>query len=354
MSDKAMDIDLLTTGAYIVSFSPTNAVDTQPRQDRDRDEEWAPFTGNGASANPTSFKDLAKVEDKIKLSKKSFSVEDIQHRRMQELSKLAMDLYSQLANSEEYQPTSDSTTTAFQDQLIGSVLKYSNTFLTLLNSFSTSVSRSPHFPPSTPTSLISYNKSPYDSSSSVTSSLSSIRDTEDHIMNEPIQHAHGKHPVDSLDDVELPPSIDTATVLQLLTCYIRIVHLHNIMYAHILDYIFTFLQSHTQHVNSIPPIFPNMQVGGVSLNRYGTFQIQLLLQISVHVLEKIESALGLPKEYRVVGKSKGGRIGVLSGSVSGEFLKCLMTEEAWRGKKVESVREQLRSLRRVLKRALDS
>ena len=353
MSDEAMDIDLLTTGAHTASFSPTDAVGTRPRRDRDRDGEWTPFPGNRAPANPTSFKDLAKIEGKIKLSKNSFSVEEIQHRRMQELSKLAMDLYSQLANndSEDHQPTSGNTTTAFQDQLIGSVLKCSNTFLTLLNSFSTSTSRSPHFPPSTPTSLISYDKPIYDSSSSDTSPSSSTRDTEDHVMDESMQHAHGKRPVDSLD-VEPPPPIDTATVLQLLTCYIRIVHLHNIMHAHILDYMFAFLRPHTQHVDSIPPIFPNMQVGGVSLNRFGTFQIRLLLQISVHVLGEIESALGLPKEHRV-GKSKGGRTGVLGASVSGEFLKCLMSEGAWRGKKVESVREQLRNLRRVLKRALD-
>lgn len=367
ISDEAMDIDLLATGRYTTSFSPTNAVDTRPRRDRDRDGGWSQFPGNEAPANPTSSKDLAKIEGKIKQRKIFFPVEEIQHRRMQELSRLAMDLYSQLANNDsedhDHRPTSGSTTIAFQDQLIGSVLKYSNTFLTLLNSFSNPANRSSHLASCTPTSSTSYDKSTYDSSSSSsdTSPSSSTRDAEDHVMDEPIQHAHSERPVDSLDNVEPPPPIDTVTVLQLLTCYIRIVHLHNIMHAHILNYMCAFLQTHTPHVDSIHPIFPNMQVGGVSLNRFGTFQIRLLLQISVYMLGKIESALGLPKEYRVGKKSKGGRTGgVLGTSVSGDFLKCLMSEGAWRGKKVESVREQLRSvreqlrnLRRVLKRALD-
>ena len=371
MSDRAMDIDLLTTDSCTTSFSPTNAVDTRPHRDRDRGGEWTPFPGNRAPSNPTSSKNLAKVEGKIKLGKNSLSGEEIQHRRMQELSKLAMELYSQLANHDpkDHQPPSaNDTKIAFPDKLIGNVLKCSNTFLTLLTSFSTPSATgrpSRHFPPSTPTTSpsISYDKPTYNSSSSSSSddftpSSSSTRDTEDHVMDEPIQHAHSiKRPVDSFDDDVEPPSppLDTATVLQLLTCYIRIVHLYHIMYTHILDYMSTFLPSHTPHLDSIiPPIFPNIQVGGFSLDRFGAFQILLLLQISVHVLGEIESVLGLPKEHRV-GKSKAGKMGVLGTSVSGEFLKCLLSEGTWRGKKVEeSVREQLRDLRRVLKSALDS
>ena len=355
LTDEAMDVDLLTTGAH-TAFHPTNAVDARPCRDGDEHREWAHLSessGLNAPANPVLFNDMVKAEAEIKLGKESLSVDGIQHRLMQELSKLAMDLYAQLATNdpENHQLTSGGTATAFQDHLIGSVLKSSDTFLTLLGSFSTPTRRSSSFSSFHFASSTSYKPTIYDSSDSGTSTPSLASNMNDHGNNELVQHSCSKRPAGSSAELGPPPPIDMATVLQLLTCYIRIVHLHSIMHARMLDYMSTFLQHNTQRVELIPPVFPNMQVGGVSLNRFGTFQIKLLMQISVHVLGEIESALGLPKEFRV-GKSKGGKTGVLGENVSGEFVKCLMNERSWRGKKVECVKEQLRSLRRVLKKAI--
>ena len=351
LSDETMNIELLNTSAHTASLSPTDAVNARPCPGRDEHREWAQlFDSSGmiAPLNPPPFNDATKTETGIKPSKESLSVDEIQHRLMQELSELAMDLYAQLAtNDPEYhQPTSGGTATALQDHLIGSVLKSSDTFLTLLSSFSTPATHSSSF-----TTATSYKNPIYDSSDSDTSTLSLASDIDDRGIDELVQHSYSKRPAGNSDDLESPPPIDMATVLQLLTCYIRIVHLHSIMHARMLENISAFLQHTAQQVDFVPPVFPNMQVGGVSLNRFGTFQIKLLLQISVHVLGEIESALGLPKEFRV-GKSKGGRTGVLGESVSGEFVKCLMNERSWRGKKVESVKEQLRNLRRVVKRAI--
>ena len=354
LPDEAMDIELLTTSAHATSFDPIKAVDARPCRDRDDHRGSAQFSQSSrvnVSANPSLLNDFAKPEAEIKLDKESLSMEEIQHQLMQELSKLAMDLYAQLATSdpENHQLTSGGTVTAFQDHFIGSVLRSSDTFLTLLNSFSTpvtlSTSSSLHSASST-----SYRTTIYESSDSGSSTPSLASGSNDHGMNEMVQ-PYGKRPAGNSDELEPPTPIDMATVLQLLTCYIRVVHLHSIMHARMLDYMSAFLQHNTQHVELIPPVFPNMQVGGVSLNRFGTFQIKLLMQISVHVLGEIESALGLPTEFRV-GKSKGGKMGVLGESVSGEFVKCLMNERSWRGKKLESVKEQLRSLRSVLKRAI--
>ena len=354
LPDEAMDIELLTTSAHATSFEPTKAVDARPCRDRDDHRGSAQFSQSSrvnVPANPSLLNDFAKPEAEIKLDKESLSMEEIQHQLMQELSKLAMDLYAQLATSdpENHQLTSGGTVTAFQDHFIGSVLRSSDTFLTLLSSFSTpvtlSTSSSLHSASST-----SYRTTIYESSDSGTSTPSLASESNDHGMNEMVQ-PYGKRPAGNSDELEPPTPIDMATVLQLLTCYIRVVHLHSIMHARMLDYMSAFLQHNTQHVELIPPVFPNMQVGGVSLNRFGTFQIKLLMQISVHVLGEIESALGLPTEFRV-GKSKGGKMGVLGESVSGEFVKCLMNERSWRGKKLESVKEQLRSLRSVLKRAI--
>ena len=355
LPDEAMDIELLTTSAHATSFDPTKSVDARPCRDRDDHRGSAQFSQSSrvnVPANPSLLNDFAKPEAEIKLDKESLSMDEIQHQLMQELSKLAMDLYAQLATSdpENHQLTSGGTVTAFQDHFIGSVLRSSDTFLTLLSSFSTPVSLSSSSSLHSASST-SYRTTMYDSSDSGTSTPSLASESNDHGMNEMVQASYGKRPAGNSDELEPPTPIDMATVLQLLTCYIRVVHLHSIMHARMLDYMSAFLQHNTQHVELIPPVFPNMQVGGVSLNRFGTFQIKLLMQISVHVLGEIESALGLPTEFRV-GKSKGGKMGVLGESVSGEFVKCLMNERSWRGKKLESVKEQLRSLRSVLKRAI--
>ena len=125
-----------------------------------------------------------------------------------------------------------------------------------------------------------------------------------------------------------PPPTDMTIVLQLLTCYIRIVRLHSIMYKSMIDYTLAFPAAASPHMAAIPPVFPGLQIGGVSLDAFGTLQVVLLLQIAVHVLGEIEVALGLPKEYRVGRWERGGR-GVLEASVSSGFVKCLMREGVW-------------------------
>jgi len=357
-SDQAMDLDLPSRSAHTAPFNPAMALNARPGRARDRDRERTRVSasfGISSTAKSALFKDLlAEKQAGIKFDEKALSVNDIQHRRIQELSELAMDLYAQLAvnDAENHQPTSGATATAFQDQLVGSVLKSSNTFLTLLTSFSAPATPSSTFPPPPPTPSTDPNNSICSSSDSGASPSASALNYDDPAMDEPVPHPHHTLPASSSEDSRPPPQTDMTTVLQLLTCYIRIIYLHSIMHARILDYMLAFLPHTAQHVDSVPPVFPGMQVGGVSLDKFGTFQVKLLLQISMHVLGEIELALGLPEEYRVV-KRKGGGRGVLEASVSDGFVKCLMREEAWRGERVECVRERLGNLRRVLKGAID-
>ena len=352
-SDDVMDLDLPSTSAPL---NPTKALKARPGRARDSDRERAGVSkcfGMSSTANSALFKDLAGSKIGIKSDENLLSVSEIQHRRIRKLSELAMELYAQLAanDPENLQPTPGAIATTFQDQLVGSVLKSSNTFLTLLTSFSAPATSSSPFSPS-PTPSISHNNSTCSSSDSGPSPSASALDYDDPAMNKPVQHSHCKLLSGSSDDPKPPPPTDITTVLQLFTCYIRIIDLHSIMYARILDYILAFPQHNTQQVDSVPPIFPDMQVGGVSLNKFGTFQIELLLQIGVHLLGEIESALGLSEEYRI-GKRKCGETGVLGASVSEGFVECLMREGGWKAKRVECVREQLDSLGRVLKGTID-
>ena len=340
-SDEVMDIDFPTRSAHTEPFSPIKPVQARPEE----------LVRNG------DRKRVAETEGVDTFDQGNLSSNEIQHRRMQQLSELAMDLFAQLAANDpenDRQRASDATATVFQDQLVGSVLKSSNTFLTLLTSFSTPTTPStPTFPHAPPTSPIMQN-SPCSSSYTRASASASTSDQDDSTMEEAGQNARGKLPNGSLDDSKPPPPTDMTTVLQLLTCYLRIIHLHSIMHIRLLDYLLAFFPHTNRHGVSIPPVFPGMQIGGVSLDRFGPFQVKLLLQISIHVLGEIELALGLPEEF-MIGKRKRRREGrgLLEASVSGGFVKRLMKEEAWRGKKVEFVRERLGNLKRVLKGAID-
>ena len=262
----------------------------------------------------------------------------MEHRRMQELSNLAMDLYRQLTvRDAETQPSNaGATATMFQHQLVGSVLKSSNSFVALLSSFSES--NAPSSPATTP-SASRENSASSHSEREGSSSLASCWDQQDSSMSKD----------------ELAPSCssdsrpaDLTTVLQLLACYMRLVHLHSIMHSHILEYVLNFLPRRIDQPNDpIPPVFPGMQVDGISLDPFGPFQVMLVLRISLRVLGDVEVMLGLPEGCRI-GERKSGVKGILGASVSARFVKAVMREEAWREKKLQRVRDRLENLWRVL------
>ncbi|KAL2045892.1 hypothetical protein ABVK25_011946 [Lepraria finkii] len=349
-SDEAMKVDLPSALIQPIKIPYTQ----QSRaRDRDKDSARAPMSFSVSStAKPPLLKDSAESKARSTINEETLSVKEGQHRRMQELSELAMDLYAQLAanNPENHPPAPAAPATAFQDQLVGSVLKSSSTFLTLLTSFSTPANASAPYPPAPP---------PFSSTnpnaSTCSSSFSGVSPPAPDDYDEPITDdttPASFHRPPAPDDAMAPPPTDMTIVLQLLTCYIRIVRLHSIMYKSMLDYTLAFPAAASPHMAAIPPVFPGLQIGGVSLDAFGTLQVVLLLQIAVHVLGEIEVALGLPKEYRVGRCERGGR-GVLEASVSSGFVKCLMREGVWRGKRVDCMREQLSQLKQALKGTID-
>ena len=368
--DEAMDLDLPSGSPHIIPLDPTKILNAPPSQSQDGDGGKTGistrFVDLSSTAKSILLDNFTEEEAGIKFNEESPAVNQAQHGRMHELSELAMSLYTQLVanDPDDHQSTSDATPTAFQDRLVGSVLQSSNTFLTLLSSFCT---------PSTVTSsncsvpslnFDNSNCSSIDTNSGTSPSVSALEDDGFIAADQP--HYGETLPASSPNDFQPPPSlpIDVTTILQLLVCHIRIVHLHSIMYARILDYVLTFLPlpitaTKTQSVDSVvPPVFPQMQVGGVSLDRFGMFQIKLVLQISVHVLGEIELALGLPEEYRIGKKGwdkEEVKRGVLETNFSVPFVECLMREGVWKGEKerLERVRKQLEILRSVLKGTIE-
>ena len=344
VSDESMDLDVPSQA------TPVEPINSLSAQQSNRENAWA--SSNPFSLDPItkskSFNDVTGLQANINRGSENLTSPQDQHRRMQELSELAMDLYMQLAAQEfgkqQQDMASSFSSTAeaiFDTQLFGNVLKSSSTFLTLLVSFASSngttrLKHQPHSYTSTCTSS--------DNGASPPASTRGDPDSTDSLPVIPLTPSPSGTTTSA---TQTPPPTDMTTILQLLTCYIRLIHLHSIMYTHLLSYTRTFLPSSPKRPNPIPPVFPNLQIGGACLDNFGALQISFLLQVTVHMLGEIEIALGLPAEYRV-GKRKGGGMGVLEASVSGEFVTCLMREGAWSEKRVESMRVQLSALKEGL------
>ena len=291
---------------------------------------------------------------------------EVQHRRMQEISELTMSLYSLIMTVDQRQHSHSATKSTpsflannFQDPFVGSVLKHSKAFLKILRSFHPSTSPSLLTRPLTQYSALGSSDSDGSASDSASVFSDVTRTCSAHIKRSREDSSlRGHHSVVSRsafsnsngnDPHSRPSSADMTTVFQLLTCYIRIIHLHSILYARILDHLLTSLPSrrHNNRNKSAtpqqqpqqqqqqqqqkpqghqpPPIFPGMQVDGVSLDEFSVFQIKMILQINTHVLGEIEMALGLPDEFRISGRPPG-TTGVLETSVSVQFIEATMRE----------------------------
>ncbi|MDI1492900.1 MAG: hypothetical protein OHK93_004683 [Ramalina farinacea] len=366
--EEAIPSDSLTRAAQIDPSSPRNAIDD-------------------ASL-------LEQIQERSRIMKGSTSslnsemtpITELQHQRMRELSDLAMDLYAQLAiHNPDRHDQSVPKSPAFHAQLVGYVLKSSNTFLALLKSFCSSVtsstsssSSSYHRSPITPRTASSTNQqnSPNNSSYSGTDGASpstlAMYEREDFVMDDELGYSAPNDGSKGSSASESSQPTDMTTVLQLLTCYLRIVQLHSIMHNLFYDYLLAYFPPATSQSSpsvlhrqprhlpvAIPPVFPGLQIGGVSLDPFGTFQVKFLLQISMQVLGEIELALELPEEYVLIGPrksgrsdSRGGGLGLLEASVTGGFVERVMKERECRGQRVGVVRERLGKLRSVLRGAV--
>ncbi|KAL8703498.1 MAG: hypothetical protein Q9201_003308 [Fulgogasparrea decipioides] len=325
--------------------------------------------------------------------------QDIRHRRMQELSDLGMTLYAQIL--ETASPASSTNPPKSSPQppfaLAGKVLSGSIKFLHLLTSlYSTcpSVASSPttnetldkrKLSNSTEDETISHY-SPSSSFSDLNVTASSFsRGSVETECNSPLlpvgaqsKHRHSRsaskrqhqrkrtrspsqlsHPTSgSVTDwqvgageelgAERHQPADVTEVFALLTCYIRLLQLHSLLYARMTEFLTSFSQemssfsstsnqagvsaaqgcpsghssapnlsslgatfsasrdgvmdgtSSSQKSRETPaPLFPGLCLNGVCLDNFANFQIKFLLQITAHTLGEIECMLGLPEGYRV-------------------------------------------------------
>ncbi|KAF2792077.1 hypothetical protein K505DRAFT_326405 [Melanomma pulvis-pyrius CBS 109.77] len=170
-----------------------------------------------------------------------------------------------------------------------------------------------------------------------------------------------------LSNTTSPISSDTATVLQIMTAYLRLTELHLALYQHMQSILIPTTANLSPHAwglspttllsppVSIPPaptIFPSLQIGGISLSNYPNFQLKFVLQICVHHLGEIEGLLGLPADFCIredCGRNQAGRGGgFLEQDARGAALliRTVMMEA---GETVNGIRRVLGELREELK-----
>ena len=334
--NEAMDFDYINPATHLARSQPMKTSKARHPEVGDSEtgkrQVYREASSIDTPAPPQGFLGRHAGKDNEKLERN--------HRRIQELSELAMDLYRQLPVRDTENQTSipGAAGTTFQHDLVGSVLKSSKTFVTVLSYFPES--NAPSSPaPSPSASRQNLASSPSDREGS--SPLAPCRDEQDSVMSKDENRPSGCS--------DSGPA-DLTTVLELLACYMRLIHLHSVMHSHFLEYLLNCLPSRIDQSNDpIPPVFPGMQVDGVSLDSFGASQVMFVLQVSLRVLGDVEMMLGLPEECRI-GKRKSGAKGVLGASVSARFVKAVMREEAWREKKLLCVRKRLETLWRVLER----
>lgn len=119
-----------------------------------------------------------------------------------------------------------------------------------------------------------------------------------------------------------PLRSDVPTTLVILTCYICLVRIYRTVFSHIHNLL---LARPSQA--ELTPILPGIQLGGFQLESHRDLQIRILMQVSIHMLDRIEAALGLPDDSGTAGRGGVRGVGVLGDSVSTALLEVVMKQE---------------------------
>ncbi|EAW09115.1 Zn(II)2Cys6 domain-containing transcription factor fsqA [Aspergillus clavatus NRRL 1] len=95
---------------------------------------------------------------------------------------------------------------------------------------------------------------------------------------------------DSSDLSAASPTIDMPTTLTILTCYTWLLQAYDTIFSQIYSSLLAGTDSTSP---SMPPVLPGLQIGGFSLDQHCDLQIEILIQLSARMLDRIEGKLGV-------------------------------------------------------------
>ncbi|KAI1312055.1 hypothetical protein F5Y03DRAFT_263122 [Xylaria venustula] len=93
-------------------------------------------------------------------------------------------------------------------------------------------------------------------------------------------------------------SVDTTTLLLVLSCYVQVLRLYVILFAHIHQYLVKLTENGTA---TLCPL-PNMGFGNFEIES-GNLQATLFIQMVTSLFERLECLLGLPSDLRVTTRA---------------------------------------------------
>ena len=138
--------------------------------------------------------------------------------------------------------------------------------------------------------------------------------------------------------------LDLPTILSILTCYVSLIR----VYRSILTGIYNVLQSsNPPSPLGLPPILPGLSLDGFHLEHHYSLQINILTQVSMDLLQRIERAVAALAGGEMVGDAAGA-FGWKGGYTS--LLEMVVREEA---PGEQGGMESLRVLVRNIKRSLE-
>lgn len=244
---------------------------------------------------------------------------------------------------------------------IGRALDNSQTFLAILQDFKGSVV--PHgsgSSKSSPDSVCSYSEywEEHDSFLSFANDHSDLPDVMDLTSGDTSQPSTEN--ANSEERIGLPDTIDMPTTLMILTCYTWLLQTYDTIFSRIQS---SLSQSEiTVPLKSMPSILPGIYVGGFDLDGHKDLQIEILIQISLRMLERIEQTLGInvimkqPLDATAGSTLTSSGQGILDTAPASAMLEIMFKQNELgyakgEGGKIPLVRQTMDSIRNLLRRS---
>ncbi|KAI9751185.1 MAG: hypothetical protein M4579_006164 [Chaenotheca gracillima] len=136
---------------------------------------------------------------------------------------------------------------------------------------------------------------------------------------------------------------DVPTTLTILTCYISLVRIYRTVFSRILH---SLLSCPSERLD-LPPTLPGLQLGGFRLDNHANLQIKVLLEVSSHMLDWIEKALGLSDDPQRTKEDPADHGGLLKDSVPAALLKITLEQEEMKSAEGDEVK--VKSLKEMMK-----
>ncbi|KAK8185890.1 hypothetical protein BC567DRAFT_205243 [Phyllosticta citribraziliensis] len=239
----AADDPLLGSGPFCLEFEESSTAGSSDSSN------FSPFYGDLSASDSSPTSTAATSDDMAPQSLPSRI--DAHKRFMQDLSELGIGLYAEIHEIESFGAAVD-------DKFISNVVHGAARFLEIVTSYQTSFSGD---------SVAEEGcHSHFDFPEAVS----------EHSMYTGASQAGSKPSAFELD---------TAGIFEVLTPYIRLVHLHSLMYTKFHEWLLSWPSKGAQ-ANAI---FPSLSVGNQSLGISGKFQVELFLRFSLHILAFVEA-----------------------------------------------------------------